>query len=66
LALNKADCAQGVDLMISEFSNVVMTLMMFGGEIILNEMMFGGDVNLVWVLLHKLKAQCLHFMKIVW
>lgn len=52
--------------MISEFSNVVMTLLMFGGEIVLNEMMFGGDVNLVWVLLHKLKAQCLHFMKIVW
>lgn len=28
--------------------------------------MFGGDVNSVWVSLHKLKAQCLHFMKIVW
>lgn len=42
------------------------TFLMIGGDIILNEMIFGGDVNSLWIIIHYLKSQSLHFMKLVW
>lgn len=64
--MNKAGLNYGVDLLIENFSITMETLLMLGEDMILNEMMFGGDINQVWNQLHSMKAQSLHFMKIVW
>jgi hypothetical protein len=65
LKMNKDQFNQGVDMMIENFRSQVETLLMFGEKIIIDSNFFYGTQE-VFVKVHSMKAQCIHFMKIVW